>query len=219
MSTTPQLGLEGAALHSPDGHQALTDHVNPVPLMLGVMASGNGSNFEAIAQAIADRQLNARVAVVIYNNPSAGVAARAARRQVPAVLVNHRKFESREALDHEIVAALKRHGATWVIMAGWMRCVTNELIQAFPGRILNIHPSLLPSFPGLRAVEQALEAGVKITGCSVHHVVLEVDSGPIVAQAAVPVLPGDTPEVLQQRIHRQEHKLYPRAIALAASKA
>lgn len=179
------------------------------------MASGSGSNFEAIAQAIDQQQLNAQIAVVIYNNPDAGVAAKAARRHIPAVLLNHRR-KTREALDCEIIKVLQQHQVTWVIMAGWMRCVTNELIQAFPNHILNIHPSLLPSFPGLRAVEQALEAGVKITGCSVHYVVLEVDSGPIVAQAAVPILPGDTAETLHQRIHRQEHLIYPRAIAIAA---
>lgn len=217
MSTFQRPETAGEALHSPsDEPQVLERHFKREPLQLGIMASGGGSNFEAIAQAINQRQLNAQIAVVIYNNPDAGVADKAARRQIPAVLLNHRR-KTREALDHEIVAVLRQHQVTWVIMAGWMRCVTNELIQAFPNRILNIHPSLLPSFPGLRAVEQALEAGVKITGCSVHHVVLAVDSGPIVAQVAVPILPGDTAETLHQRIHKQEHLIYPRAIAIAAS--
>ncbi|MGF1536335.1 MAG: phosphoribosylglycinamide formyltransferase [Elainellaceae cyanobacterium] len=217
MSTPLTSASASEALHSPPNEpKALEHHFKQAPLRLGVMASGGGSNFEAIAQAIDRKQINAQIALVIYNNPDAGVAARAAQRQIPAVLLSHRR-RTREALDREIIAVLRQHQVTWVIMAGWMRCVTNELIQAFPNRILNIHPSLLPSFPGLKAVEQALEAGVKITGCSVHHVVLAVDSGPIVAQAAVPVLPGDTAETLHQRIHQQEHLIYPRAIAIAAS--
>lgn len=187
------------------------------PSKLGVMASGSGSNFEAIAAAIAEKRLNAKVAVLIYNNPGAKVAARAERWGVPAVLLNHRDFANREALDRAIVNTLHEYGAEWVIMAGWMRIVTPVLINAFPRRILNIHPSLLPSFKGAHAVEQALAAGVKITGCTVHYVVAEVDSGAIVMQAAVPVMPNDTAETLHTRIHLQEHRIYPQAIALAAS--
>jgi phosphoribosylglycinamide formyltransferase 1 len=183
---------------------------------LGVMASGSGSNFEAIAQAISDQQLNAQIQVLIYNNPGAKVVDRAARYNVPSVLLNHREFDSREALDGAIVQTLKQSDVEWVIMAGWMRIVTPVLIAAFRDRILNIHPSLLPSFKGNRAVEQALEAGVKITGCTVHVVVPEVDSGEIIMQAAVPILPDDTLETLQARIHGQEHQIFPRAIALAA---
>jgi phosphoribosylglycinamide formyltransferase-1 len=180
------------------------------------MASGSGSNFEAIAQAIRDRRLNAQIQVVIYNNPEAKVVERAKRFNVPAVLLNHRDFESREELDRAIVKTLKHHNIEWLVMAGWMRIVTPVLLNAFPGRVLNIHPSLLPSFKGNRAVEQALAAGVKITGCTVHLVVPEVDSGEIIMQAAVPVLPSDTAETLQNRIHIQEHVVYPCAIALAA---
>ncbi len=186
------------------------------PLKLGVMASGNGSNFEAIAQAIAAGQLQAQVQVVIYNNPGAKVAERADRWQVPTVLLNHRNFPNREALDAEIATTLKQDQVDWVIMAGWMRVVTPVLINAFPDRILNIHPSLLPSFRGLHAVEQALEAGVKITGCTVHLVVPEVDSGRIIMQAAVPILPQDTAETLHNRIHEQEYRIFPQAIAWAA---
>lgn len=188
-------------------------------LKLGVMASGSGSNFEAIAQSIQQGQLNADVQVLIYNNPDAKVVDRAKRFDVPAILLNHREFESREALDQAIVTTLKEHSVDWVVMAGWMRIVTPVLINAFPNRILNIHPSLLPSFKGNRAVEQALSAGVKITGCSVHLVVPEVDSGTIIMQAAVPVMPGDTVETLQNRIHAQEHQVYPKAIAIAAIQA
>ena len=186
------------------------------PVKLGVMASGSGSNFEAIAQAICDRQLNAQVELLIYNNPGAKVVDRATRWGVPSALLNHREFANRENLDRAIVQALQQAGVEWVIMAGWMRIVTPVLIHAFENRILNIHPSLLPSFKGNRAVEQALEAGVKITGCTVHLVVPEVDSGTIIMQAAVPVLPNDTVETLQNRIHIQEHQIYPQAIGLAS---
>ncbi|BAU41722.1 phosphoribosylglycinamide formyltransferase [Leptolyngbya sp. O-77] len=192
-------------------------HLAGAPLRLGVLASGSGSNFEAIAQAIAQRQLNAQIQVMIYNNPQAKAAARAERLGIAAELLNHRQFPSREALDQAIIDQLRRYEVEWVIMAGWMRVVTDVLINAFPDRILNLHPSLLPSFPGARAVEQALAAGVKVTGCTVHYVRLQVDSGPIIMQAAVPVLPDDTPDTLHQRIQVQEHRIFPRAIALASS--
>jgi phosphoribosylglycinamide formyltransferase 1 len=188
----------------------------PLPLPLGVMASGNGSNLEAIAEAIHRGDLHAEIRVVVYNNPGAKVAERAERLGLPAVLLNHRHYPSREALDEDIVQALKSHGADWVIMAGWMRCVTTVLIDAFPGRVLNIHPSLLPSFPGIRAVDQALAAGVKLAGCTVHQVELAVDSGPVIMQAAVPVQEDDSVATLQTRIQQQEHRIYPAAIALAA---
>lgn len=204
-----------ATLISPD-HSEFPPHPR---LKLGVMASGSGSNFEAIAQSIQDGHLNADIQVVIYNNPDAKVAERANRFSVSSVLLNHREFDSREDLDQAIVNTLKAHQVEWVIMAGWMRIVTPVLINAFPNRILNIHPSLLPSFKGNRAVHQALEAEVKITGCTVHLVVPEVDSGKIIIQAAVPVLEDDTVEALQARIHAQEHQIYPAAIAIAAIQA
>lgn len=186
------------------------------PLKLGIMASGNGSNFEAIANAIAQKQLNAQIQVLIYNNPEAKAAERANNWRVPSVLLNHRNFQNREDLDQQIVYTLQQYQVEWVIMAGWMRLVTPVLIDAFPDKIINIHPSLLPSFRGVRAIEQAIDAGVKITGCTVHLVCLEVDSGPILVQAAVPVLPDDTPETLHARIQVQEHSILPQAIALAA---
>jgi phosphoribosylglycinamide formyltransferase 1 len=190
---------------------------SPQPMRLGVMASGSGTNFAAIAQAIADGQLNAQIPTLIYNNPGAGVVARADQFGVPHQLLDHRQFASREALDGAIVAALQAANVDWVIMAGWMRIVTPVLINAFPDRLLNIHPSLLPSFRGIRAVEQALAAGVKVTGCTVHLVVPEVDAGAIVMQAAVPVLADDTAATLQARIHAQEHVIYPQAIALCGA--
>jgi phosphoribosylglycinamide formyltransferase 1 len=186
---------------------------------LAIMASGSGSNFEAIAQAINQNHLNAQIALLIYNNPTAGVIQRADRLHIPHQLINHRDHPSRETLDQAIVQTLHRNQIDWVIMAGWMRIVTPVLTQAYRDRLLNIHPSLLPSFRGHRAIEQALQAGVKITGCTVHQVVPEVDAGAIIMQAAVPIHDGDTLETVTERIHQQEHIIYPRAIALALQQA
>ncbi len=185
------------------------------PLKLGMMASGNGSNFEAIAQAIKDGQLSAQIQVLIYNNPEAYAAVRADHWGIPSVFLNHRNYKSREDLDGQIVQTLQQYDVDWVIMVGWMRLVTPVLINAFPDKIINIHPSLLPSFKGVRAIEQALAAGVKITGCTVHLVCLEMDSGSILMQAAVPVLPDDTPETLHARIQVQEHRILPMALGEA----
>ncbi len=186
-------------------------HTSDIPL--GILASGNGSNLEAIATAVQRGELPARIAVMVYNNPDAYARQRAERFGIPAVLVNHRDYGDREAFDRAVVSVLQQYDVGLVVMAGWMRVATQVLLDAYPDRMLNIHPSLLPSFPGLRAHEQALAYGVKIAGCTVHVVRLEVDSGPIVAQAAVPVLPDDTAETLHQRIQGEEHRLYPQAIA------
>ncbi|MGB3405051.1 MAG: phosphoribosylglycinamide formyltransferase [Microcoleaceae cyanobacterium] len=183
------------------------------PLKLGILASGSGSNFEAIAIAIQQQKLNAKAEILIYNNPNAKVVERAEKYNVPTVLLNHRHYKKREDLDQHIVEILKQHQIQLVVMAGWMRIVTPVLIDAFPQKIINLHPSLLPSFPGIHAIEQALNAGVKITGCTVHFVELTVDSGPIIMQAAVPVFPEDTPESLHQRIQVQEHLIMVGAIA------
>jgi len=196
--------------------QAWQQHFAQPAMSLGILASGSGSNFEAIAQRIAEGRLNANICLMIYNNPDAKAAERADRWQIPKRLLNHREFESRDALDQAIVSAFQEQNVEWVVMAGWMRIVTNGLIDAFPGRVLNIHPSLLPSFKGAHAIEQAIAAQVRVTGCTVHRVSLEVDSGPILLQAAVPLLPDDTPETLHCRIQAQEHQIYPQAIALAS---
>ncbi|MCV3217253.1 phosphoribosylglycinamide formyltransferase [Plectonema radiosum NIES-515] len=186
------------------------------PLKLGIMASGNGSNFESVAQAIKNGELDAKIQVLIYNNTSAKAAVRAENLGVPSVFLDHRKYKNREEFDGEIVQTLRQYDVEWVIMAGWMRLVTPILIDAFPDKIINIHPSLLPSFKGVNAVEQAFAAGVKIAGCTVHLVCLEMDSGAILMQAAVPVLPNDTPETLHARIQVEEHRILPIAIALAS---
>ncbi len=179
---------------------------------LGILASGNGSNMAAIADAIEAGELNAQIALVIYNNPDAYVQQRCIDRSIPHLLLDHRQFPQRELLDRKIADTFAEVGVDLIVMAGWMRIVTGELIDRFPGHILNIHPSLLPSFPGHKAVEQALAYGVKITGCTVHIVTLEVDRGPILAQKAVPVLPSDTVATLHQRIQIAEHEIYPPTI-------
>jgi phosphoribosylglycinamide formyltransferase-1 len=181
--------------------------------VLAVLASGSGSNLEAISNAIADGKLQAKIAVVIYNEPDALARQRAEKFGIPTILVNHRDYKSRKALDGAIIDILKKYNVDLVIMAGWMRIVTQVLIDAFPERILNIHPSLLPSFKGIHAIAQAFDYGVKITGCTVHLLSLEVDSGKILKQAAVPILAEDTLEDLQKRIQVQEHIIYPIAIA------
>ncbi|WP_193196907.1 phosphoribosylglycinamide formyltransferase [Nostoc sp. MG11] len=214
MSNNSRINADAACLISPN--ISSNQFTQSAPLKLGIMASGNGSNFEVVAQAIQDGQLNAKIQVLIYNNPSAKAALRAANRGVEAILLNHRNYKSREEFDAQIVQTLQKYDVEWVIMAGWMRLVTEVLIDAFPNKIINIHPSLLPSFKGVHAVEQALASEVKITGCTAHIACLEVDSGPILMQAAVPVLPDDTSETLHARIQVQEHRILPQAIALAA---
>jgi len=188
-----------------------------VPLKLGVLASGTGSNFAALAQAIAQGELAATINVLIYNNPDAAVKEKAQAWNIPTQLLNHREFSSRPELDQAIVNVLQHYQVDWVIMAGWMRVVTPVLLTAFPDRVINIHPSLLPSFRGLHAVEQALAAGVKITGCTVHLVREDVDSGPILIQAAVPVLPDDDPPRLHARIQIQEHRILKQAVQILAT--
>jgi phosphoribosylglycinamide formyltransferase 1 len=185
---------------------------NRAPLILGVMASGSGSNFEAVARSIENGQLNAKIAVLIHNKPEITAIERAQQYGIPTVFLDRRNYPTREELDRAIVATLQAHQVECVVMAGWMLVVTQVLIDAFPDRIINIHPSLLPSFRGIHAIEQALAARVKITGCTVHLVSLEVDAGPILVQAAVPVLPDDTAETLHARVQVQEHIILPQAI-------
>lgn len=185
---------------------------------VGVLASGSGSNLGAIAAAIAAGDLEVELAAVVCNVAGAGALERARRAGVEPALIEHGGFGSRADFDAAVVAALRERGVEWVVMAGWMRLVGVELLDAFGGRVLNIHPSLLPSFKGLRAIEQALAAGVGVTGCTVHEVTEGVDSGPIVAQAAVVVDPGDDARTLHARVQRAEHVLYPRAISAAIAR-
>jgi phosphoribosylglycinamide formyltransferase 1 len=194
----------------------ITSIKNIPPLILGVMASGSGSNFEAVARSIESGNLNAKIAVLIHNKPDIQAIDRAQQRGIPTVFLDHRNYPTREDLDRAIVAVFQAHQVECVVMAGWMRVITQVLIDAFVDRVINIHPSLLPSFPGIRSIEQALAAKVKITGCTVHLVSLAVDSGPIIVQSAVSVLPEDTAETLHARVQIQEHIILPQAINLLA---
>jgi phosphoribosylglycinamide formyltransferase-1 len=182
------------------------------------MASGEGSNFEALVEACRQGPLRASVELLVVNHAECGARRRAERLGIPCRWLDHRTFPSREALDGALIQAFQEVGVELVVMAGWMRIVTPRLIEAFPDRLLNIHPSLLPSFRGLDAVGQALAAGVRLTGCTVHLVRPEVDSGPILAQAAVPVKTSDDATTLAARIHRQEHRILPLGVALAAQR-
>lgn len=177
-------------------------------LELGVLVSGNGTNLQAILDAASSGTLDARVRCVISNRAGAFALERAARSGVPALTIAHGAHPSREAFDRALVAALREHGAEWIVLAGFMRLLTPEFLRAFPGRVINIHPSLLPAFPGTNAIRQALDHGVKVTGCTVHFVDEGVDSGPIIAQRAVPILPSDDENGLAERLHRAEHELF-----------
>jgi phosphoribosylglycinamide formyltransferase-1 len=187
-----------------------------VTLALGVLASGSGSNLQALLDACAAVRIDARVAVVICNVPGARALERAKAASVPAVLLPHKQWPTREAYDAKIVEALQQHGVQLVCLAGYMRFVSSVLLNAFQDKILNIHPSLLPSFPGLHAHRQALEAGVRVSGCTVHVVDEGCDTGPIVMQAAVPVVEGDDEATLSARILVEEHRCYPAAVDLFA---
>ena len=178
---------------------------------IGILLSGRGSNFEAIAQQIDKGNLNAEVAVVVSNVESAPGLQRARERGFDVLSANSKGL-SREAFDRQVIHVLKEKRVDLVCLAGFMRLLTPSFIQAFRNRILNIHPSLLPAFPGLDAQRQALEYGVKVSGCTVHFVDEGLDSGPIIMQAAVPVLDEDTEESLSARILEQEHQIYSKAI-------
>ena len=186
------------------------------PLRLGVMASGQGSNFEALVRACRGGPLFADVVQLVVNNPACEARQRAERLGIPCLLHDHRDHPQRQELDHLVAASFAACGVDLVVMAGWMRIVTPVLIGAYPGRLVNIHPSLLPSFRGLDAVGQALAAGVTLTGCTAHLVEEVVDAGPILVQAAVPVLRSDDHGSLAARIQAQEHRILPYAVALAA---
>lgn len=182
------------------------------PVKLGVLVSGTGSNLQAILDAIAAGTLNATVSVVVSNKPDVPALERARHAGVPALTIPHKDFPSREAFDRALVTALAEASVDWVVLAGFMRVLTPEFLSAYPGRIINIHPSLLPAFPGVDAAKQALAYGVKLTGCTVHFVNRGVDSGKIIAQRAVPVEAGDDLASLNARIHAAEHELFVSAL-------
>jgi len=185
-------------------------------LRVGVLASGNGSNLQALIDRSEEGSLPAEISCVISNNASAFALERARRQGIPAIHLDHRLFTGREAYDNAIVDSLREYGVELVALAGFMRIISPVLIEAFPNSIMNIHPALLPSFPGLHPQRQALDHGVKIAGCTVHFVDAGTDTGPIICQAAVQVLDGDTEESLSARILVEEHRLYPLAVKLFA---
>jgi phosphoribosylglycinamide formyltransferase-1 len=181
---------------------------------LGVLISGRGSNLQALIDATRDGRLAATIAVVISNRDEAQGLARAREAGIEALTISHRGWPSREDHDRAIVAELRARDVGLVCLAGYMRLVGAPLLEAYPNAILNIHPSLLPAFPGADAQRQALEHGVRVSGVTVHFVTAELDNGPIVLQRAVPVLDGDTPETLAARILEEEHRAYPEAVRL-----
>ncbi len=181
---------------------------------VGILISGRGSNMEALITAAREPTFPAEIALVIANAPDAPGLARAGALGIPAACIAHRRFgRDRAAHEAEIARALDAAGVELVCLAGWMRLLTPFLVARYAGRMLNVHPSLLPAFPGLDTHARALAAGVRLHGCTVHLVTDEMDQGPILAQAAVPVLPGDTPEGLAARVLVQEHAIYPAAVA------
>ena len=185
---------------------------------IGVLGSGKGSNFVAIAKAMLSRQLPAEIALVLSDVEASGILDHARELKLPARFIPPGRFRTKmdEDAERAFVEALRGAQVDLVVLAGFMRVLKGDFLRAFEGRIVNIHPSLLPSFPGLEAWKQALDHGVKFTGCTVHFVDAGVDAGPIIGQRTVPVLDDDTPETLHQRIHAAEHELYPRCVAAIA---
>lgn len=183
-----------------------------------MLGSGQGSNFVALADAVAAGKIPAEIALVLSDVENAGILAHARARKIPAQFIPPGKFRTKldEDAERAFVAALQAAPVDLVVLAGFMRVLKGEFLRAFEGRIVNIHPSLLPCFPGLQSWRQALDHGVKVAGCTVHFVDAGVDAGPIIGQSAVPVMDDDTPESLHQRIHAAEHELYPKCVAALA---
>ncbi len=185
-------------------------------MKVAVFISGRGTNLQALIDVCNEDDTPAEIALVVSNRPNAQGLQRAAASGIPTVVVDHTTFESREAFDKALDTAVRRAGCQFICLAGFMRVLTDDFMRDWRDRILNIHPAILPAFPGLNCHARAIEAGVKITGCTVHFARPELDNGPIIAQAAVPVMPDDTEETLAARILEAEHKIYPMALKLIA---
>jgi phosphoribosylglycinamide formyltransferase-1 len=183
---------------------------------IGVLISGSGTNLQAIIDAIEAKRLDAEIKLVLSNRSEALGLSRARSHGIPTEVLDHRKFPSRESYDQAIVDLLRARGVELVALAGFMRLLSPVLVKSYSNRIMNIHPALLPSFPGLQVQKKAVEHGVRFSGCTVHFVNEECDEGPIIIQAVVPVFSEDTAETLAARILKQEHRIYPRAIQLYA---
>jgi phosphoribosylglycinamide formyltransferase-1 len=186
-------------------------------IKIGVLASGGGTNLQAILEACEKKEIDAEVCVVISDVPSAKALERAKKFGVPTSVHERKGFPSKDAYEQAIVADLKKHSVELVCLAGYMRIVGKDFLKAFPDRVINIHPALLPSFPGLDVQKKAIDYGVKFSGCTVHFVTEDVDAGPIVTQAAVPVLDDDTSDTLAARILKEEHRIYTEAINIILS--
>ncbi|MDX1764456.1 MAG: phosphoribosylglycinamide formyltransferase [bacterium] len=185
-------------------------------LRIGALASGGGSNVQAVLDQIESDKLDARLVTIISDNPRAGVLSRAERHGVLHQVISPQSYQNREDHDRAIIEALNSQDVELVILAGYMRIISPAFVAAFPGRIMNIHPALLPSFPGIHVQQTAAEHGVRFSGCTVHFVDEGMDTGPVIIQAVVPVLPDDTGDTLGARILRLEHRIYPEAIRLFA---
>ncbi len=187
-------------------------------LKLAVLASGGGTNLQSIIDRCEQGTLDASIELVVSNNPGAGALQRAEAAGIRTACIDHRTFSRREDFDRAVVAVLQESGAELIVLAGFMRIITEPFLCAFPQRIINIHPALLPAFPGLHVQQKALDYGAKFSGCTVHFVDGGVDTGPIIAQAVVPIFDNDTEESLAARILQQEHKIYPQVIQWFAEK-
>lgn len=181
-------------------------------LKLAILASGSGSNAQTMFDAVKSGILDADIRILICNRPQAKVLERAKIANIPHICIDHTQYASRQEYDAVVAKTIKEYGADTIAMAGYMRMVTPEFLNEFAGRVINIHPAVLPSFPGIHGAKDAVEYGVKVSGCSVHFVTAEMDAGPIIIQAIVPCLQNDSPESLQKRIHAVEHKIYIQAL-------
>lgn len=181
-------------------------------IKLGVLISGSGSNLQSIIDHIEQGTLPARIKIVVSNNPQAFGLIRAAKHGIPCAVLNHQDFNNREDFDRELIHILRQADADLIVLAGFMRILTNAFLRAFPDKIINIHPALLPAFPGTHVQQKALDYGVKFSGCTVHFIDEGVDTGPIIIQSVVPVLPDDAADTLAARILKEEHQIYPQAI-------
>ena len=205
-----------------DGQNLISPLNSDYPLFekkirLGILASGNGSNFEYIFKSIQKKQLNAEISILIVNNPNCQAIKKAIKYKIPYVIINHRDCNSRSEHDNLVKKKLEESSVELVVMAGWMRIIGKDLINSFNNRLINIHPSLLPSFKGIDAIQQAIDHKVTITGCTVHYVQEEVDSGSIIIQAAVPIKEKDSKETLKKRVQDMEHIILPLAIQKVAT--
>lgn len=209
--------IEASAVELPATSGDVEPPVEPQPLAIGVLISGSGSNLQAVIDAIADGSLDARIAVVISNKEAAYGLERARRAGIPAVHIDPAACGDYRVYNHAIREALENHGVELVVMAGYMRLLGTEVLRAFPGAVINLHPALLPAFPGASAIRDAFEYGVKVTGVTVHFADEEFDRGPILCQEAVRIEETDTLEALEKKIHAVEHRLLPEAIGLVAA--